>query len=165
MCRQTSRTAAVFITETLGRSFDTVAHLASYAGLAPWPDAQDHPSGASTSRTRVTRDPNGAWYTSGIRLGTPALTSRGFTTSDMDEVAAMITDVLKKTTPTTTNVRQSRQGLTVLGNAPAAVAATSRSIRTTLYSRPPHHRPSRNARRSNRALAPNPDIRTNTRTR
>ena len=35
MCRQTSRTAAVFITETLGRSFDTVAHLASYAGLAP----------------------------------------------------------------------------------------------------------------------------------
>ena len=35
----------------------------------------------------------------------------------------------------------------------------------TPHSRPPHHRPSRNARRSNRALAPNPDIRTNTRTR
>ena len=59
-------------------------------------------SGIVTNRNSVPNDPNGAWYTSGIRLGTPALTSRGFTTSDMDEVAAMITDVLKKTTPTTT---------------------------------------------------------------
>lgn len=59
-------------------------------------------SGIVTNRNSVPNDPNGTWYTSGIRLGTPALTSRGFTTSDMDEVAAMITDVLKKTTPTTT---------------------------------------------------------------
>ena len=59
-------------------------------------------SGIVTNRNSVPNDPNGAWYTSGIRLGTPALTSRGFTTSDMDEVAAMITDVLKKTTPATT---------------------------------------------------------------
>ena len=59
-------------------------------------------SGIVTNRNSVPNDLNGAWYTSGIRLGTPALTSRGFTTSDMDEVAAMITDVLKKTTPTTT---------------------------------------------------------------
>ena len=59
-------------------------------------------SGIVTNRNSVPNDPNGAWYTSGIRLGTPALTSRGFTTSDLDEVAAMITDVLKKTTPTTT---------------------------------------------------------------
>ena len=103
MCRQTSRTAAVFITETLGRSFDTVAHLASYAGLAPWPDAQDHPSGASTSRTRVTRDPNGAWYTSGIRLGTPALTSRGFSPDDMDKVAGLICEALTGNRPATTS--------------------------------------------------------------
>ncbi len=59
-------------------------------------------SGIVTNRNSVPNDPNGAWYTSGIRLGTPALTSRGFTTSDMDEVAAKITDVLKKTTPITT---------------------------------------------------------------
>ena len=59
-------------------------------------------SGIVTNRNSVPNDPNGAWYTSGIRLGTPALTSRGFTTSDMDEVAAMITDVLKKPPPTTT---------------------------------------------------------------
>lgn len=59
-------------------------------------------AGIVTNRNSVPNDPNGAWYTSGVRLGTPALTSRGFTTSDMDEVAAMITDVLTATEPTTT---------------------------------------------------------------
>lgn len=59
-------------------------------------------AGIVTNRNSVPNDPNGAWYTSGVRLGTPALTSRGFTTSDMDEVAAMITDVLTATQPTTT---------------------------------------------------------------
>ncbi|WP_296136340.1 glycine hydroxymethyltransferase [uncultured Tessaracoccus sp.] len=63
-------------------------------------------SGVVTNRNSVPNDPNGAWYTTGVRLGTPALTSRGFTTSDMDEVAAMITDVLKGTEPTTTSKGQ-----------------------------------------------------------
>ena len=35
-------------------------------------------AGVVTNRNSVPRDPNGAWYTSGIRLGTPALTTRGF---------------------------------------------------------------------------------------
>lgn len=60
-------------------------------------------SGIVTNRNSVPNDPNGAWYTTGVRLGTPALTSRGFTTSDMDEVAKMIADVLKATKPTTTS--------------------------------------------------------------
>lgn len=60
-------------------------------------------SGIVTNRNSVPNDPNGAWYTTGVRLGTPALTSRGFTTSDMDEVADMIAGVLKSATPTTTS--------------------------------------------------------------
>ena len=60
-------------------------------------------AGIVTNRNSVPNDPNGAWYTSGVRLGTPALTSRGFTTSDMDAVAEMITGVLKATTPSTTS--------------------------------------------------------------
>ena len=32
----------------------------------------------SPTATRCPSDPNGAWYTSGIRFGTPALTTRGF---------------------------------------------------------------------------------------
>ena len=60
-------------------------------------------SGIVTNRNSVPNDPNGAWYTTGVRLGTPALTSRGFTTSDMDAVAEMIAGVLKSTKPTTTS--------------------------------------------------------------
>ncbi|MBV9318451.1 MAG: glycine hydroxymethyltransferase, partial [Mycobacterium sp.] len=44
-------------------------------------------------------DPNGAWYTSGSRFGTPALTSRGFNTADFDRAAELVVDVLTNTTP------------------------------------------------------------------
>ncbi|NLE96945.1 MAG: glycine hydroxymethyltransferase [Propionibacterium sp.] len=60
-------------------------------------------AGIVTNRNSVPNDPNGAWYTTGVRLGTPALTSRGFSTSDMDAVADMIAGVLKATKPTTTS--------------------------------------------------------------
>jgi glycine hydroxymethyltransferase len=56
-------------------------------------------AGIVTNRNSVPNDPNGAWYTSGIRVGTPALTTRGFDPADMDRVAALIVDVLTATTP------------------------------------------------------------------
>jgi glycine hydroxymethyltransferase len=56
-------------------------------------------SGIVTNRNSIPRDPNGAWYTSGVRIGTPALTSRGFDGSDFDRVAELIVDVLSGTTP------------------------------------------------------------------
>jgi glycine hydroxymethyltransferase len=57
-------------------------------------------SGIVTNRNAIPRDPNGAWYTSGVRIGTPALTSRGFGADDFDRVAELIVDVLEATTPT-----------------------------------------------------------------
>lgn len=59
-------------------------------------------SGIVTNRNSVPADPNGAWYTSGIRLGTPALTSRGFGAAEFTRVADLIADVLEGATPTTT---------------------------------------------------------------
>jgi glycine hydroxymethyltransferase len=56
-------------------------------------------AGVVTNRNSVPRDPNGAWYTSGIRLGTPALTTLGFGTSEMDEIADVITAALRATVP------------------------------------------------------------------
>jgi glycine hydroxymethyltransferase len=56
-------------------------------------------SGIVTNRNAIPRDPNGAWYTSGVRIGTPALTSRGFGAADFDRVAELIVDVLAATTP------------------------------------------------------------------
>ena len=56
-------------------------------------------SGVVTNRNSVPRDPNGAWYTSGIRLGTPALTTLGFGTGEMDEIADIITAALRASAP------------------------------------------------------------------
>src|SRR5690348_14353977 len=56
-------------------------------------------AGIVTNRNAIPRDPNGAWYTSGVRVGTPALTSRGFDAGDFDRVAELIVDVLTATTP------------------------------------------------------------------
>jgi glycine hydroxymethyltransferase len=59
-------------------------------------------AGVVTNRNSVPADPNGAWYTSGIRLGTPALTTRGFGHDEFDAVAELIVHVLQNTEPGTT---------------------------------------------------------------
>ncbi len=59
-------------------------------------------AGIVTNRNSVPNDPNGAWYTTGVRVGTPALTSRGFGAAEFDRVAELITDVLRNTTPAAT---------------------------------------------------------------
>jgi len=56
-------------------------------------------AGIVTNRNSVPQDPNGAWYTTGIRIGTPALTTRGLGTGEMDEIAGLIDTVLSGTTP------------------------------------------------------------------
>jgi len=56
-------------------------------------------AGIVTNRNAIPGDPNGAWYTSGIRIGTPALTTRGLGTAEMDMIAGLITAVLRATAP------------------------------------------------------------------
>ena len=56
-------------------------------------------SGIVTNRNSVPGDPNGAWYTSGVRIGTPALTTLGMNTAEMDEVADLMVTVFKNTVP------------------------------------------------------------------
>jgi glycine hydroxymethyltransferase len=59
-------------------------------------------AGIVTNRNSVPNDPNGAWYTTGVRIGTPALTSRGFGADEFDKVAELIVDVLTNTSAVTT---------------------------------------------------------------
>lgn len=54
-------------------------------------------SGIVTNRNSIPADPNGAWYTSGIRFGTPALTTRGFGPAEFDRVAELVVEVLSNT--------------------------------------------------------------------
>jgi glycine hydroxymethyltransferase len=58
--------------------------------------------GIVTNRNAIPQDPNGAWYTSGIRLGTPALTTRGLGVGEMDQIAELIHAVLGQVRPGTT---------------------------------------------------------------
>lgn len=57
--------------------------------------------GITLNRNSIPFDPNGPWYTSGLRLGTPAVTTLGMGSAEMSEIAALVTQVLKHTKPET----------------------------------------------------------------
>ncbi|HET7173289.1 MAG TPA: glycine hydroxymethyltransferase [Nocardioidaceae bacterium] len=59
-------------------------------------------SGIVTNRNAVPHDPNGPWYTTGIRLGSPALTTRGLGAEEFDRIAGLVVDVLTATSPGST---------------------------------------------------------------
>lgn len=77
-------------------------------------------SGVVTNRNSVPNDPNGAWYTTGIRLGTPALTTRGFGHDEFDRVAELMVEVLSNTQPGTTKAGDSSKASYVLADGVAA---------------------------------------------
>ena len=58
-------------------------------------------AGITLNRNSLPFDPNGAWYTSGLRIGTPALTSLGMGTAEMVEIAEVIYEILNSTTANT----------------------------------------------------------------
>jgi glycine hydroxymethyltransferase len=76
-------------------------------------------AGVVTNRNSVPSDPNGAWYTSGIRFGTPALTTRGFGHDEFDTVAELVVDVLSNTQPTTTSAGAASKAKYVLADGVA----------------------------------------------
>ena len=57
--------------------------------------------GLTLNRNTVPFDKNGPWYTSGLRLGTPATTTLGMGTAEMAEIADIIARVLKSIKPAT----------------------------------------------------------------
>lgn len=57
--------------------------------------------GIVTNRNSIPNDPNGYWYTSGLRIGTAALTSRGMKQQDMVAIGSYIAQVLTGIKPST----------------------------------------------------------------
>ena len=57
--------------------------------------------GITVNRNSLPFDPNGPWYTSGLRIGTPAATTLGMGTEEMAEIAAVIKLVVANTQPAT----------------------------------------------------------------
>ena len=58
--------------------------------------------GIVANRNALPDDPNGAWYTSGIRLGTPALTTCGMKENEMELIGGFISKILKNAKPAMT---------------------------------------------------------------
>ena len=58
--------------------------------------------GITLNRNPIPFDPNGPWYTSGLRFGAAAVTTLGMGTAEMDEIAAVVALVLKNVKPATT---------------------------------------------------------------
>ncbi len=53
----------------------------------------------TVNRNSIPFDANGPWYTSGIRLGTPAVTTLGMRQEQMREIASIIYDLLSQAKP------------------------------------------------------------------
>jgi glycine hydroxymethyltransferase len=56
-----------------------------------------HECHITLNRNSLPFDPNGPWYTSGLRIGTAALTTLGMGGAEMEELGAIISLVLKNT--------------------------------------------------------------------
>ncbi len=54
--------------------------------------------GITLNRNSLPFDPNGPWYTSGLRVGTPAVTTLGMGVAEMKEIAAVLKLILSHTT-------------------------------------------------------------------
>src|SRR6476469_1683671 len=64
--------------------------------------------GMTLNRNSLPFDANGPWYTSGLRLGTPALTTLGMGTDEVDEIADVAVEVLRATAPVSVNGKPSK---------------------------------------------------------
>ena len=58
--------------------------------------------GLTVNRNSLPFDKNGPWYTSGLRLGTAAVTTLGMGSDEMSEIADIVVSVLREVTPVST---------------------------------------------------------------
>ena len=76
-----------------------LANIAPYGLTGRQAESAVREANVTLNRNSIPFDPNGAWYTSGLRFGTPALTSRGMGETEMAEIASIMASVLSATTP------------------------------------------------------------------
>lgn len=92
-------------------------------------------AGLTANRNAIPFDKNGAWYTSGVRLGTPATTTLGMGKEEMHEIADIIVDILQNTKPAT--VQKTGQPSKAAGITDLEVLKRSQARVTHLLSRFP----------------------------
>jgi glycine hydroxymethyltransferase len=65
--------------------------------------------GLTLNRNSIPFDPNGPWYTSGLRLGTAATTTLGMGAAEMGDIADIFATVLRAVTPITATDANGKQ--------------------------------------------------------
>lgn len=83
-------------------------------------------AGLTANRNALPGDVNGAWYTSGVRLGTPAITTLGMKEGEMAEIAAIIAEFLRHVKP----AADSRAKVEI---DPEALSSAKSRIKALLY--------------------------------
>ena len=94
-------------------------------------------AGLTLNRNAIPFDPNGPWYTSGIRVGTPAMTTLGMGTNEMKEIADIIYTVLATRNQHSSKDRATKQSSMHCGTAALAHAAAEQKP----YSKASHYMP------------------------
>lgn len=84
--------------------------VTSYGVTGKQAEAALFQCGVTANANALPYDKNGPWWTSGIRIGTPGLTTLGMNTKDMEEVASIIDLVLKGTKPGVTKDGKKAKG-------------------------------------------------------
>ncbi len=86
--------------------------------------------GVTLNANALPFDKNGPWWTSGIRVGTPGVTTLGMDKNDMKEIAAIINLVLKGTKPGLTKEGKPAKGKIVID--PAAESEGKQRVKALL---------------------------------
>lgn len=82
--------------------------------------------GVTLNRNSLPFDPNGAWWTSGLRIGTPAVTTLGMGEAEMKEIARIIKLILSASKPGLTDKGTPSKGKVEV--APDAKAEAQKAV-------------------------------------
>jgi glycine hydroxymethyltransferase len=86
------------------------------------------------NRNSLPFDANGPWYTSGLRIGTPATTTLGMSTTEMQEIARILKLVLSHLSPTVT--ASGKKSLTKYTLEPSILTQAQQRVQDLLNKHP-----------------------------
>jgi len=72
----------------------------------------------TVNKNAVPNDPRSPFVTSGLRIGTPAVTTRGFGEAEVEELAGWIADIVENIEDEALNARVREQVLDICGRFP-----------------------------------------------
>jgi len=122
--RDNARTLAAEL-QSLGMTIQTggtdnhlmLINVSSFGLTGRQAEAAMSECGITLNRNSLPFDPNGAWWTSGLRIGTPAVTTLGMGPAEMKEIARIIKLVLSASTPGKTDKGTVSKGKVVVDEA------------------------------------------------